>query len=47
MKKRLSNYLPPSCRIRALNTELNFLQTLPSPGTGEGGGGEMEEGGEI
>lgn len=47
METRRVLYLSPACRIRDIRTERSFLQSLPpNPGDG-GGGGEMEEGGEI
>jgi len=40
MKKE---YLTPTCKVREIQYECSFLQSNP----GGGGGGEMDEGGEI
>lgn len=39
----LKEYLSPTCKVRDLQYEYNLLQSNP----GGGGGGEMDEGGEI
>lgn len=43
MEIQKAYYVSPLCHVREICYEVNFLQSNP----GGGGGGEMDEGGEI